>query len=195
MSPVTLPDLVHDARQGDPRAWDELVRRYGGLVAAVARAHRLHEADAADVTQATWLKLVVNLTALRDPAALGGWLATTARRECLRVLRDAARAVPYAEPPERVDDAPGIDAGVLVTERDAQLWGAFARLGQRDQALLRMLAADPPPSYSDISAALGMPIGSIGPTRARALERLRRELDREGQYPAGKLSVRTRFSG
>ena len=180
---VSIPDLVHDARQGDPQAWEELVRRYAGLVASVARSHRLYDADAADVAQATWLKLVVHLNGLRDPAALCGWLATTARRECLRVLRDAGRVVPCAETPDRADESPELDDALLAEERDAQLWGAFARLGQRDQALLRMLAADPPPSYTEISAALGMPIGSIGPTRARALGRLRREIDRAETQP------------
>jgi RNA polymerase sigma factor (sigma-70 family) len=175
---VPLSDLVRAARAGDQQAWDELVRRYAGLVSAVARSHRLGEADAADVAQATWLKLFVHLRAVREPAALGGWLATTARRECLRVLRDAGRAVPSAEPPERVDEAAGVDDGLLAGERDAHLWSAFSRLGTRDQALLRMLTADPAPSYSEISAALGMPIGSIGPTRARALDRLRNELHR-----------------
>jgi RNA polymerase sigma factor (sigma-70 family) len=180
---VSIPDLVHDARQGDPQAWEELLRRYAGLVASVARSHRLYDADAADVAQATWLKLVVHLNELRDPAALGGWLATTARRECLRVLRDAGRVVPCAEAPDRADEGPEPDAALLAGERDAELWSAFSRLGQRDQALLRMLAADPPPSYTEIGVALDMAIGSIGPTRARALERLRRELDRAEAEP------------
>ena len=116
---------------------------------------------------------------LREPAALGGWLATTARRECLRVLRDAGRVVPCAEAPD-ADDGCRIEDRLLLKKRDTQLRRAFARLSGRDQALLRMLAADPAPSYDEIGAALGMPVGSIGPTRARALTRLRREIDRLG---------------
>jgi RNA polymerase sigma factor (sigma-70 family) len=173
-----LPQLIAHARSGDDRAWDELVSRYAGLVWSVARAHRLGDADAADVAQATWMRLLEHLGNIREPAAIGGWLATTARRESVRVLRCAERTVPSAEPPELIDDASEPDARLLTSERDAALWGAFGRLGTRDQALLRMLAADPPPSYEEIGAALGMPVGSIGPTRARALDRLRQELER-----------------
>jgi RNA polymerase sigma factor (sigma-70 family) len=158
----------------DEDAWDRLVARYGALVWSIARAHRLSDADAADACQATWLRLVEHLDRVRDRAALGGWLATTARRECLRVLRSRGRAVPVADPPDSIDDRAVIDARLLASERDAHLWRAFDRLGRRDRALLRMLAADPQPSYEEIACALGMPVGSIGPTRARALERLRR---------------------
>lgn len=158
----------------DDAAWDRLVTRYRGLVWSVARAHRLSDADAADACQATWLRLVEHLDRVRDSGALGGWLATTARRECLRVLRSAGRALPVPDPPDAVDHDAAVDAGLLASERDAQLWRAFDRLGGRDRALLRMLAAEPRPSYEEIGGALGMPIGSIGPTRARALERLRR---------------------
>lgn len=123
------------------------------------------------------MTLLEHLGAIREPAAVGGWLATTARRECLRVLRCAERVVCSAEAPEQVEDGPEPDARLLASERDAALWAALRRLGARDQALLRMVAAEPAPSYQEIGAALGMPIGSIGPTRARALDRLRRELE------------------
>jgi RNA polymerase sigma factor (sigma-70 family) len=176
--PVT--QLVRDARRGDHRAWDALVARYGGLVWSVARAHRLCDADAADASQATWLKLLEHVESLKEPEAVGGWLATTARRECLRILRRSARVDPLDDLPEAADDRPALDERVLTGERDALLWRAFEALGSRDQALLRMLAADPAPSYEEIGAALDMPIGSIGPTRARALERLRKALDRLG---------------
>ena len=156
------------------------------MVWAVARAHRLCDADAADASQATWLKLLEHVGSIKDPAALGGWLATTARRECLRILRNAARVDPLADAPETADGGPGLDARLLAGERDAHLWRAFEALGPRDQALLRMLAADPAPSYEEIGAALDMPIGSIGPTRARALARLRRAIDRLG-VPAEAL--------
>jgi RNA polymerase sigma factor (sigma-70 family) len=173
-----LPHLVVHAKEGDEQAWAVLVSRHAGLIWSVARAHRLADADAADVAQATWAALFEHLGAIREPAAVGGWIATTARRECLRVLRRNERVVCGAELPEPVDDGSEPDAQLLASERDAALWAAFGRLGARDQALLRMLASEPAPSYEEIGAALGMPIGSIGPTRARALERLRRELDR-----------------
>lgn len=181
LHPDAVGRLVERAAAGDERAWHGLIDELGGLVWAVARAHRLSDADAADVAQTTWLRLVEHLDRLDDPACVGAWLATTARRECLGVLRRSARLVPHGdELPEEVDDAPAPGAALLARERDAALWAAFARLGGRDRALLRMLVADPAPSYEEIGAALGMPIGSIGPTRARALEALRRAVERLG---------------
>jgi len=173
--------LVRVAAAGDESSWVQLVGRFGGLVRAVARRHRLGEADAADAVQATWLKLIEHLDDLNEPARVGAWLATTARRECLRVLRDGKRQVPLGdELPE--GDPPDISEGdeLLIAERDVALWRSFSRLRPSDQALLRLLMADSRPAYEEISSALDMPIGSIGPTRARALERLRRELGRDG---------------
>jgi RNA polymerase sigma factor (sigma-70 family) len=112
---------------------------------------------------------------------VGAWLATTARRECLRVIRESDRSVPYGgEAPElpSSDSPPG--EALLISERDDALWRAFARLRLSDQALLRLLMADPRPPYEEIAAALDIPIGSIGPTRQRALARLRRELNMQG---------------
>jgi RNA polymerase sigma factor (sigma-70 family) len=176
-----LMRLVHAAAAGDQRAWDSLVREFSGMIWAVARAHRLHDANAADVAQATWLRLFEHLTRLTDPARVGAWLATTARRECLRVIREADRNVLYGdETPEHPSpDMPPVDA-LLITERDAALWEAFERLRASDQSLLRLLMADPRPPYEEIAAALDIPIGSIGPTRQRALARLRSELDKQG---------------
>jgi RNA polymerase sigma factor (sigma-70 family) len=173
--------LVRSAGRGDQRAWEALVERYSGLVWAIARAHRLTAGDAADVSQATWLQLVENLGKLRDPSRVGPWLATTARRECRRLVREGERCAQYAEVPERrLDDGPEIDAALLLTERDTLLWRAFSRLPVQHQGVLRLLTADPPPSYQEIAAALDMPIGSIGPTRARALARLRSEAEALG---------------
>jgi RNA polymerase sigma factor (sigma-70 family) len=173
--------LVGAAAAGDERAWNALVQEFGGLLWAVARAHRLHDADATDVVQATWLRLVQHLGRLHDPARVGAWLATTARRECLRVLRVHGRITPFGEdlPEWESSDRPVMDA-LLVRERDQALWRSFNRLRERDQALLRLLMADPQPAYDEIAAALDMPIGSIGPTRQRALDRLRQELDTDG---------------
>jgi RNA polymerase sigma factor (sigma-70 family) len=172
--------IVSAAAGGDARAWDTLVDEFGGLVWSVVRAHRLSHADAADVAQATWLALVEHLDDLRDPERVGAWLAMTARRKCLRVLSAAKRQVPTGDDlPDPGEDIELV-ADLMLEQRDTALWRAFDRLPGRDQALLRLLVADPQPSYQEISAALEMPIGSIGPTRARALERLRAELSLEG---------------
>jgi RNA polymerase sigma factor (sigma-70 family) len=175
-----VAQLVASAARGSRDAWNCLVEEFGGMVWAVARAHRLSEADAADVSQATWVRLVEHLDAINEPARVGAWLATTARRECLRVLRVAQHQVLSGEEPV---DLPSADASpeddLILAERDEVLWHCFARLRTRDQALLRLLVADPRPTYEEISAVLDMPIGSIGPTRERALGRLRKELERE----------------
>lgn len=168
--------LVAAAASGDPDAWNALVARFSGLVWAVIRSHRLSASDAADVAQTTWLRLVEHLERVNDPARIGAWLATTARRESLRTLRLSRRQIPCGDDlPEPDGEALDIDDALLRDERDRELWDAFGRLAPRDQALLRMLSADPAPSYREIAAALAMPVGSIGPTRARCLERLRRE--------------------
>jgi RNA polymerase sigma factor (sigma-70 family) len=173
---------VRLARTGDPEAWSEIVRRFDGMLWTVVRAHRLSSADAADVVQTTWLRLAENVERLQDPSRVGAWLATTARRECLRTLRRLARERPDEQPPEPRDgDVTPIDRSILLAARDSELWSAFARLPARDQRLLRLLVAEPQPSYEEIAGTLRIPIGSIGPTRGRALERLRRELERSNQ--------------
>ena len=180
LSAERVTDLVNLAAAGDQRAWNSLVGAFGPMIWAIARAHRLGDADAADVSQATWLALFEHLGRLNDPARVGAWLGTTARRECLRVLRDKERRIPVGDDlpePESADPAPG--DMLLVSERDAAFWRSFARLRASDQALLRLLTADPAPAYEEISAALDMPIGSIGPTRQRALARLREQLAKE----------------
>jgi RNA polymerase sigma factor (sigma-70 family) len=173
--------LVRAAAAGQSGAWEGLIDEFGGLVWAVTRSYRLGYADAADVAQTTWLRLLEHLDALNDATRVGAWLATTARRECLRVLREGRRKVFYGdELPEEAASDPEFDTALLAEERDGALWRAFERLRAGDRALLRMLMADPRPAYEEVSAALGLPVGSIGPTRARALDRLRRELAREG---------------
>jgi len=180
LSNEQVTTLVNAAAAGDQQAWNSLVQGFGPMIWSIALAHRLREADAVDVAQATWLALLEHLAELRDPARVGAWLATTARRECLRVLRGRERRVLYGDDsPEHESSDPGPADMLLLSERDAALWRSFARLRPSDQALLRMLMADPRPGYEEIAAALDMPIGSIGPTRQRALARLREQLDIE----------------
>ena len=170
--------LVRGAARADERSWNALVERYSGLVWAIARNHRLSAADCDEVFQTTWLRLVEHAARLQDPEKVGGWLATTARHEALRTLRRAGRQIPMGdELPEPSQHAPEPDENLLRDERDSALWAAFARLPERDRQLLRLLTADPAPSYEEIGAALDMAVGSIGPTRARCLARLRREAD------------------
>ncbi|MGQ0519747.1 MAG: RNA polymerase sigma factor [Actinomycetota bacterium] len=171
-------ELVRLAGQGDRDAWDALVMRFEGLVWSIARGHRLDSAAAADVSQTVWLRLVENLDRLREPDRVGAWLAATARNECLRVLRLSGRQVPTdfeAEVDPLPNEVDQVDAGLLAGERNQELWQAFAGISERCQVLLRLLIADPPPSYDEIATLLDMAVGSIGPTRARCLEHLRRK--------------------
>ena len=171
--------LVQSARRGDAEAWDEIVRRFEGMLRAVVALQRLSSADSADVVQTTWLRLAQNIGRLQDPSRVGGWLATTARRECARIRRSRARELPHEQLPEPSDrDVESIEGRLLARHRSRELRAAFARLPARDRTLLGLLVAEPQPSYQSISAALGMPIGRIGPTRGRALQRLRREFER-----------------
>lgn len=183
-APGDVTRLVQAAAAGDRNAWDALVDRYTGLVWSVARGCRLTNADAADVVQTTWLRLVESLDRIRNPEAVGAWLATTARREALRTLGRAGRTIPTDSDrllePRDADASPGVDDGLLRDERDALLWAAFGHLPENCQTLLRVLVSDPPPSYEEVSAALDMRVGSIGPTRGRCLERLRTLIARVG---------------
>ncbi len=174
--------LVLAAADGDQFAWKELVSRYGAMVWSIARAHRLDAADAADVSQTVWLKLVENLGRLKEPDRVGGWLSTTARHECLRVLRRTGRERPDGDLglDQQPADDPSPEHMVIEDERRRRLWSALDRLSERCRVLLRALAHSPESSYADVAAALEMPIGSIGPTRSRCLERLRRTLAEEG---------------
>ena len=174
-------DLVTCARDGDVRAWDALVERYAPLIWSICRKYRLDRADADDVGQSVWLHLVDQLGKIREPAALAGWLATTTRRECGRLVRASRgpHAVVYALDAENMVDeqAAAAEQEVLAAERHAALREAVTELPPDCQRLVGMLTADPPVPYAEISARLAMPVGSIGPTRSRCLDRIRR-------YPA-----------
>jgi RNA polymerase sigma factor (sigma-70 family) len=165
------------ASGGDEAAWATLVDRFTARIRAVARMHRVGHHDAEDVVQTTWLRLLEHLEHVRDPAAVGAWLHTTARRESLRVLRTGARERPADDQvfANRPSEAPDAAAGVEAAERREALKAALATLPDHQAKLLRLLVAEPAPSYNEISQALDMPVGSIGPTRQRGVERLRRD--------------------
>jgi RNA polymerase sigma factor (sigma-70 family) len=174
----SVTDLVMRARSGDQQAWDAIVERYAPLIWSICRRYRLSGADADDVGQTVWLHLVDQLDRLRDPAALAGWLTTTAGRECLQVRRAAQRLQASGHVPdvENIPDehAPIAEDELLTAERHAALREALTCLPPRCQQLIALLLEDPPLPYAQISAKLGIPVGSIGPSRARCLNKLRR---------------------
>src|SRR3954453_252258 len=171
-------ELVAAAAGGEAQAWSPLIDRYAVLIRSVCRAHRLADADADDVAQLTRLRAVEHNTRLRDPDRFGAWIGTTARHECLRVLRGSRRLVPTADEIQGPLFAEHADPEetALAEERRAAVRSALTALPPRQRTLLRLLHAESAPSYEAIGSTLGMPVGSIGPTRGRALERLRREL-------------------
>jgi RNA polymerase sigma factor (sigma-70 family) len=185
MPEPSTAELVRAAAADDQSAWNTLVRRYAGVVWAVAREHGLSAADAADVSQTTWLNLSRRLAGLRDPERLAGWLATTARREARRAALARARETPVdwlarcstgGEQPS----APAPDQVVLAADADHQLWRAFAELSHRCRQLLRLVALAPELSYAQAARALGIQLGSVGPVRGRCLATLRRKLRSAG---------------
>lgn len=170
-----LMSLVAAAASGDPRATEALVERYSGLVWSIAWSYHLSRADAADVSQVVWLRLVENIGRIRQPASLGAWLASVTRHECLRLLRRGEREVTTWDSLDLDECCPDedVDLGLLSQERDSALREAFDCLPPRWRSLLEVLMDAPSASYEEVAEAVGMPIGSIGPTRQRCLERLR----------------------
>jgi RNA polymerase sigma factor (sigma-70 family) len=169
--------LVEAARTGDQDAWNALVERFAPIVWATARRHRLNSQDAADVFQTTWLRLLEHLDRIEQPERVAGWLATTARRECLRILRLVGRQVPSGDDFDlRMDLATSapLEGELIAAERERLIEELLNQLPARARRLLRLLTADSGLSYRDISESMSMPVGSIGPTRARALEQVRR---------------------
>ncbi|GAA4242699.1 sigma-70 family RNA polymerase sigma factor [Actinomadura meridiana] len=163
-------ELVDRARGGDGAAWARLVERHSGLLWSIARSHGLDDADSGDVVQTTWLRLVERIDGLRDPSATGCWLATTARNESLRLVRLRGRDVPLVPAPRTPE--PGPDQVVLDREHVGRVGAALGALPRRCRTLLRLFAVAS--SQAELAAALGIPVGSVAPTRARCLDALRR---------------------
>src|SRR5690242_6587755 len=179
----TTEDLVLRARQGDGRAYEELVERHQRQVWAAVRGFRLSDADAHDAVQMTWLRLVENLGRLNEPSRLGAWLTTTAKRECLRLIRRRNREIGT---PEEFFDAvvderqPGPEQQITQEAMAEVLWEFVSELPDRAQDLLKAVTSADRPAYADISKATGMAVGSIGPTRGRYLNRLRKLIEDAG---------------
>ena len=168
--------LVRRAAEGDLHAWERLVDQYARLIWSITGEFKLVESDAADVAQTTWLRLLEHIDRIEYPARVGSWLAATARHECLRSLAARKRVVLSPDDIELTAVAvhePPVDERLLANERAETVRDALSRLPGRWQRLLEMLMADPPMAYADISDELGLPVGSIGPTRGRCLARLR----------------------
>jgi RNA polymerase sigma factor (sigma-70 family) len=169
--------LLQSAASGEQQAWDRLVDRYMSLVISVIRKYRLSDKDAEDVSQTVWLRLVEYIDRIREPHALPGWITTTTKNEALRLLKAKSLVDPTdpsAGGPLDVDsDSLDVDDSLLRQERHRAILAGLAELAPNQRQLLELLVADPPVSYQDISRLTGMPVGSIGPTRARCLARLR----------------------
>ncbi|MCA1836032.1 MAG: sigma-70 family RNA polymerase sigma factor [Actinobacteria bacterium] len=181
----SLPDLLQGISSGDPSAWEEIIRRYGRLVSTTVRSFRLQEADALDAIQTTWLRLAENAHRVQHPERLAGWLATTARRECLRSLHHAKTgpnltdwALEAVSDPSAGPEQRAIDANITRILRDL-----IDELPPLRRDLIRMLFTDNHWSYAEIAHIAGIPLGGIGPTRARALRQLRDKIDEHGLGP------------
>jgi RNA polymerase sigma factor (sigma-70 family) len=183
---VYIGDLLERVGDGDSAAWEEVVRRYGRLVSAAVGSFRLQDADARDAVQTTWLRLAENAHRVLWSERLGGWLTTTARHECQRILRRAKAA------PEAIDavvatvadPAVGPEQQAMQADAARTLWNLVEELSPRQRTLLRALFADQPRSYAEVARSVGIPPGAIGPTRERALQQLRDRLDEHGLGPA-----------
>lgn len=178
MEAVSHGDLLTLAATGDRGAWDALVDRFGQMVWSVARGFRLDDAMAKDVSQTVWLKLIENIDRIKDPERLPGWLATTARREALRVAKARDKAVVTDFEYDIEDPAPSLDEMLIDEEENREVVRAFATLDDMCRQLLRLMMIEPALSYEEISEATGRPIGSLGPTRARCLDKLKGAISR-----------------
>ena len=178
----SVVDRLSRASDGDPIVWDDVLRRYGNLVSATVRSFQLQDADTLDAVQMTWLRLAENIHRVQFPERLGGWLTTTARRECLRILRQS-NPTPDLRPDTVVDRSMDPEQRVIDADTTRRLWNMVAELPPRRRTLLRALFTDHPQPYGEVARTAGIPQGAIGPTRARALRQLRVRLNDHGLGP------------
>lgn len=182
---VKVADLLLRVGEGDPAAWEDIVHRYGSRVCATVRSFALQDADALDAMQTTWLRLAEHAHRIQDPERLGGWLVTTARRECLRILRQAKSTPDRCDAVAEavVDPLVGPEQRVIDADTRRTLWNLVSELSPRRRSLLRALFTDHPRPYIEAAHITGIPPGGIGPTRARALAQLRDRLEEHGLGP------------
>jgi RNA polymerase sigma factor (sigma-70 family) len=183
---ASVADLLRRVGDGDAAAWREILSRYGRLVSATVRSFRLQDADALDAEQATWLRVAENTHQIQHPQRLSGWLVTTARRECLLIMRRAKHTPTlYGLVIDTVTDPrAGPERHVVAADRTRRLWSFVSQLPPRQQALLRTLFTEDYHSYAEVSRRTGIPLGGIGPTRARSVAQLRQRLERSGFGPS-----------
>jgi RNA polymerase sigma factor (sigma-70 family) len=180
----TVTELVNAAANGEGRAWGEIIARYNDLVRATVAGFRLQQADAADAVQNTWLRALERIGTVREPERLGGWLTTTAARECLAVLRRSKRELPVDAFVDQIAwTGPTPETRVLCSERDRAVDAAVAQLPTRRRELVNAIFRGADNDYVQVSRSTGMPIGSIGPTRGRALVELRGRMQQGGYGP------------
>ncbi|MEX1037963.1 MAG: sigma-70 family RNA polymerase sigma factor [Acidimicrobiia bacterium] len=184
---VSHGELLLRAAAGEREAWNALVERFGQMVWSVARSFRLDEAAASDVAQTVWLRLIENIDKIQDPERLPGWLATTCRREALRVIKLGERAVPSDFEYDIEDPSPSLESMMIEDEESREVVTAFRELDEDCQQLLRLMTVEPALSYEEISEATGRPVGSLGPTRGRCVERLKAAISRIRRGSGGSV--------
>ena len=170
-------EFVSRIRARDESVWRDLSDQYESLLRWIARRCRLSPEDIDDVVQLTWLRCLERIDQLTDPERLSGWLTTICRRECIRLATKGRREIPLSGPElaRLIDNGPDDDPYVKVAVRDQhnRLHHAISALPERQKRLLAELMRQEGQSYLDLSRRLGLPVGSIGPTRRRAVTRLR----------------------
>ena len=181
----SVADLLLRIGDKDPAAWNELLRRYSKLVSTTVRSFRLQEADTLDAIQMTWLRLTENAHRVQLPERLGGWLATTARRECLHILRQVKLRLDFTDVMRETvsESSAGPEQHAIDTDITETLRKLIDELSPRRRTLLRVLFTDEHCSYAEAARIAGIPLGGIGPTRARALRQLRAKLDQHELRP------------
>ena len=182
-----MADLLSAARTGSDDALGQIVNELSPLLWQVARSAGLSQGDAEDVLQTVWMRLITHLDGIHDAGALTGWLVTTTKREAWRVRAASRKQLPvdqdvFADLPNK---GPGSEEQVILEDQRRELWAAIGMLSRRCQELLRIMAFAPRSDYATVAAALGMRIGSIGPTRGRCLAKLRALL---ANGPEGSLA-------